>query len=147
MLMVLAVVILAGIIGWYFWRVPKPQSFQIAGPIQKIEGNSIFVNAVFYDARNPSQILDSENRREVEVVVVPETRFVKTTIIMPSREELEKTNGYYEPGKLPQSQGAGTIDDLKSGEAAGVFVASAKNIFGEAKFQAAEIRYILSVYP
>ncbi len=147
LLMVLAVLILAGLIGWYFWRVPRPQSFQIAGPIERAEGNSIFVNAVFMAQGDPSKILNPEARQEVEVVVTPQTKIVKTALHMPTREELQKSNGYYDPSKLQQEKGPGSLQDLTSGSVDGIFARSDQNIYGQSKFEAAEIDYILAVYP
>jgi len=131
---------------WFSWLAKQPKSYELAGRIERIEGNSIFLNGVYQVPDRPDLTVP-ENAKEVEVVVTAATRFVKTVLYLPSAAELEKTGGMYRPDDLRREEVAGAFDDIKNGGVDGIFAAAGKNVYGKSKFEASEVRYISAVAP
>lgn len=140
---VVALLIVLAAIGWGIYLAkyaePKPVAYEVAGPIEKVEGSTIFMNAVF--KAEDGTALNGEHI-PVRVLVTATTNIVKTEMQLPSDEELAASGGYYQPAKLPQVNVAGTLADIASGRVDGVFVKAATNIYGRTQFEAAEVRYI-----
>ena len=121
-------------------------STEFAGRIERIEGNTIFLNGNFIVTDRP-EFLNAENIIDVAVTVSETTEFIKNTVYLPSPEEVADTDGYFNASDLRQEKTAGSFDDLISDIGLGLEVTANGNIFGQTQFTASKIEYIDPVLP
>lgn len=137
---------------WYF-KASAIQTKEFAGNLQSIKGDSIFVKGEPFltDTKIAQSIgIGSSSMSTVEIIITADTKITRTTFHIPTADELKKTNGMFEPDKLPREQSAVGLDTLENDfkttyYTIGVRAVSAINVIGQQKFTAKQIEYIFPV--
>ena len=124
------------------------ESTEFVGQIQRVENNIIFVQGLFIVDKHP-ELLTEDNQKEAEILILPETEFIKTSIYLPTLEELEKTQGYYTADDLRREDLPGQLSDLSGEDAEGlsVTVITIDNVYKKSVFSASKIKYTVPVIP
>jgi len=139
-LMAVLILAVAAGVGWSLYnRSPKIDIDRFAGLIQKIEGNTIFLNGIYQSDKYPEVTGD---RRDVQVTVTSQTKFIKQVVKFPTPEEIKASGkNYFIVGDMPKVETAGSLEDLAAVNPDGIFVTSLNNIYGQSQFTASEITY------
>lgn len=122
---------------------------EFVGNIQKIEGNTIYVKGLYVVPEKP-ELADQQRgfTQEVQVLVSQDTQLIKIVLHMPTIEELKKTNGRWDPNKLPKEEVPANIEELTNKkEGLIIHVLTKNNIFKKSKFVAKRIEFVQEVYP
>ncbi|MBI2068786.1 MAG: hypothetical protein HYT67_01635 [Candidatus Yanofskybacteria bacterium] len=143
---VIIFVIAAGFI-WGIWRYAnRAQSHQFQGQVVKFSNDELELFGVYLIDGKPN-MSDFANPKNVRVKINPNTKFVKTVLYMPTREELNTSKGIWDPAKLKQERQTGSLTDFKNTEGLGVVVKTPKNSMGNSMLVASEISYTVQIYP
>lgn len=148
---IIAVVVLvvAGYFGATYYYNNRYDSRQFIGPVQKVEGDTIYAKGNFVVAGH-NELSGPNKLKDVKIVVGPSTKITKIQLYLPTAEELKKTGGVYYPDKLKNDTKVVSLDVLKSDLANSGFSIDAKsveNIYSKSKFTASEISYRIGVFP
>ncbi len=131
----------AGFWIWSFNRGPSVKSYEFVGVIKNMDGQSLTLKGQFIDNGN-----SVSKDTEVVVVVTADTKITKSSIHLPTAEEVRKTDGRYDPSKLKREMVAGSLSDLKNFDST-VDIKSSSDIYNKSRFEASEIIYTIPVYP
>ncbi len=147
LILVLAVAV-GGVLVWNWKFRIKYQSNEFVGRVEKIEGKTVSLKGVYVVLEHP-EALSSANQKDISVTVTADTKFVKTSIFLPTAEELKKTGGVYKADDLKREVGVGTMEDITLNDSVSglsVRVKSVENVYGRSSFVASEIGYTVPVY-
>jgi hypothetical protein len=125
----------------------KAESHKFVGKVKSMEGNTIIAEGVFISPENP----DSATQRipNVRINITPQTKFTKNMVILPTKEELVKTGGYFDGTKLKRESVPGSFEilgqDIKNNEIT-IEAGSSKNIYHLDSFTADSVFYEMADY-
>lgn len=145
--LVLIVVIAVAASAFVFWDYyDKNRIFanKFVGQIKEVQDNILILEGS-YVAEGHLE-LNSELRR-VKAVVGPETKLVKVSVYMPTKEELELNKGKFYPNLLQREEGEGFLEDLKDGTVnQPVTIKNSFNIYKRKGFIIGRLEYVKLVY-
>lgn len=136
-----AVVILVG--SFFIWRgyLPKEKSYEFAGRIEKIVGDTIYLKGVYAKPAGGYYPQYKPEGYNAKIQITPKTKFVKTLLYLP---DPRLTGGApFNTDDLKKENIPGTREDVSKVD--GIFVKTARNIYLKNSFKAMEIRYISPV--
>jgi len=143
-------VIVAGAIWFFIASRNRIVSHEFVGSITKVEGSLIYATGVFKSSEHP-EITAGDRVVEVQIIIGPDTEFIKTTLIRPTQEELRKTDYIFYPDQLAKEQKNATIEDLlydmKFYPHPEITVKSSKNIFNKSKITPDQADYRIMAVP
>ncbi len=127
------------------------ESKEFDGNLMTVKNKSILVKGAPFSVDPKSVGIDPNNLPVVEVAVTSDTKIVRTTFQIPLADELKKTNGMFEPDKLPRQQAIASFDTLKKDFSGtqytiGMKIISLKNVVGKQQIVAQEIDYIFPTH-
>jgi hypothetical protein len=141
----LLILLLAGVGYWFYMQSQKPKATEFAGSIEKIEGNIVYLSGTF--VTDDPRI--ERTTRTIQVEVDDSTKFTRVVVEIPSRQEIEKAQGFIDAPKLPRVESSSSFSAMVSDNSdqntyggLSVYAKSGTNIFGKDKFVASEIKYV-----
>src|SRR3989344_6321013 len=143
-IVILAVLILAGFL-YRILFIKTYESKEFIGPVEAVEGKYILSTGVFTVIDHP-EFYEPDKRKTVKIEITSNTEIIKILMHMPTLEDLEKTDGRWNPNEFWQEEKPGSIEDIKKGNGMMLKVSTKNNIFNKSKFQAQKIEYIEQVY-
>lgn len=150
--LITALIILGLVIAGFFFSQyllqEKIISKEFVGSVQKTEGSVIFLKGLYIVPEKPELIKQQGGfTQDVQVIVNDSTEIVKTLVHMPTNEELKKTNGRWDPNKLPKEEVKGTVAEMTDGKQGLLIrVLTDTSIFKKSKFTAKRIEFTEQVY-
>ena len=150
---VIVIVLIATGVFWQqkFGKTTNPpkeevKAYEFAAQIEKIEGSTIETKGI-YLIPGKEDWTGPKYEKKITIVVGLNTKFVKITKILPTEEELKKTNGYFESGQLKSREEAGSFIDIQNGAVSGFVAKSDQDIYKLSSFTPTEIKYYVPEYP
>lgn len=140
-----------GLVYWQYQKVSGPaveevKAYEFAAQIEKIDGKTIETKGI-YLIPGKEDWTGPKYEKQMTVTVGANTKFVKITKILPTDEELKKTNGYFESSKLQSREEQGSLDDIQNGAVGGFVAKSDQDIYRLSSFTPTEIKYYVSELP
>lgn len=143
-------VVLAGILVGQVWFGERVAADGFQGQLQEVMGNSIFISGAYLDGDIP---LDPTNRKRIEILVGPNTKFTKTVeYLLPMAEviKLQESGQNYKIEDLKREKIEGSLADIVKAAGSGIPVTARVkkgNIYGKTKFKVDTIDYFKLVNP
>ncbi|MEK7203837.1 MAG: hypothetical protein AAB627_02030 [Patescibacteria group bacterium] len=145
-ILILVAIVLAA--AFSYWRIQKPESFEIIGNVKKIEDSRILVEGQYVIKKDsqPGQL----SPIQFEVSVSDKTVITRSAFIVPPKEELAKTGGRFEPQKLPRQESRVSLNDLRQDVngryGVSLTAQSSNDIYGRTEFEAVNIIYNVPIF-
>ena len=141
--------IVLGGLGIYYALKFRVGANEFAGMLQQgfdINSGTLVVKGAFKSEKNPEI---SKIRYIVNIIIDKDTKITRVEVVLPTPEELKKTNGFYDGSKLERRFSQGSLEILAQdlgGRArpVNIFVTAKGNIYGKDSFVASEIKYEIS---
>jgi len=154
-IIIIIVILLVSAGLFYFFNLNSKngvESREFAGRVDNIENNLIYVSGSFVSLEHPELGKVGNN---VTIDINAGTKFRRTVLYLPPKEELEKTGGAFNPKDLERKVEEVSFDKLaedysnKNDYIGGVtiYAKTEVNIYGMDKFRASEIEYIVAMRP
>lgn len=141
--LILVALVLAGGIGWIYYENNQPKSFEFGGLVEAVGEKSLQVRGYFLaEGGNPLGPEDG-----AEVVIGPETKIIRTYLLMPTKAELEESGGVWYPAKLASGTEQVGIEALRGREGIPVRIITNANVFNAERFEAETVEYVDQIYP
>lgn len=134
--------------GVFYWASSRERivSKSFVGQIKSATDGKFVLNGFYQIPDDPSKE-KVDDRMNVEVLVGSNTKYTKTLLYYPTREDLAASGGMYRPEDLRKEIVSGSVEDLRTGQVDGFYAHSERNVYGKKQFMASEILYIWTVYP
>jgi len=149
-LLVVVLILVVSIPLYVLYIKNKIEAHAFVGSIQNIKDSKTIIVEGLFDTKDRPDLFIPNNIRNVEVQITSKTRIIKVYILIPIKEELDKTGGVFYPEKLPKEERPITLEILKNEFQYGrgeVMITASSNIFNKLKFKAEEIRLHVFSYP
>lgn len=140
--LILAALALAGSIGWFYYESHRPKALEFSGVLESVGEGSLLVRGYFLADGNPLSPEDG-----AEVVVGPETKILRTYLLMPTEAELEESGGRWDPAMLSGGTDRVGIEALRGREGLPVRITAAVDVLNAERFTAATVEYVEQIYP
>ena len=147
---IVAILILFALITYNRWGFylfgGKIESREFAGHVNNIEGNLIYVSGNFVSSDHPET---RKSGSDIVVEINSETKFKRTLLYLPTKSELAKTNGVFDPKNLKRDVNEVNFNELVNDYNSRInylggitiYARTQKNIYGTKKILASEIEY------
>ena len=152
-IVVFLVLILVGVLIWQKQSIktnnpPKEEikAYEFAAQIEKIDEKTIETKGI-YVIPGKEDWTGPTYEKKMIIMVGADTKFVKVTKTLPTDEELKKTNGYFESGKLQSREEPGALVDIQNGAVSGFVAKSDQDIYKLSSFTPTEIKYYVNQLP
>ncbi len=140
----LITVVLLGLNYLSFKKTHNKFATVYSGDFARVEGNSIFLHHGAYRAPDSHSSINAE-LYDVEVLVTPQTEFMKTVWHWPTKKEIGPT-GQFDGSIMKQDHLPGSFEELKN-KKLNMVVTGSGNIYYSRKFKAKKIEYYDFIYP
>lgn len=132
---------------WSFLQFGGAQSHQAVGVLKEVGGDQLIIFGNHTNDSTPSKV-DYSQRRDLVVIVKPETKFIKLAWYLPeSFESLAKNKTQLNQSDIKKEKLDGSVDELKNIKGTSVTVKTKGNTIKKNVFEATEVEYTTFVYP
>lgn len=140
----LGIALIVGIAFFWYQHLPALSARSFTGKITHIEGSKISVKGNFdLVSKDNDPILDND-QKEITANLNNKTKFVRTTVFLPTAQETAGTGGLFQMKDLKKETVTISYDEFKSDmtlNATDLTVWGSQNVLNKAVFDASEVDY------
>ena len=145
LILALVVVLAAVFLIQKFWPTSDIKAYEFTGVVEKVDGQTIFMNGNYNIADRPD-LRDESQAFNAKVKLKSDTKFVRINIYRPAAlGQRIQAGEVVDPSTFRREVKPGSLDDFKNGMVKEAVVETSKNIYDKESFFAQSVTYFYPV--